>query len=124
MSNFLLGLGAPKKTKSESVNRACPQCGMRFSDFKKVSRLGCQNCYAAFMEELEPLLNGMQKGARHLGKKPAHYAGAVNVPSSSASLKKALEEAVASENYEEAARIRDQIHEPEAMTVSGQKERR
>jgi len=117
MTNFLLGLGAPKKTKAESVNRACPQCGMHFSDFKKLSRLGCQDCYAAFAEELEPLLNGMQKGARHVGKKPEHYAGAVNVPPSMASLKKVLDEAVASENYEEAARIRDQIHEAETRAT-------
>lgn len=117
MTNFLLGLGAPKKAKSESADHACPQCGMRFSDFKKMSRLGCQNCYAAFAEELEPLLDGMQKGARHVGKKPAQHAGTVNVPPSSAMLKKALDEAVASEKYEEAARIRDQIHEAETRAA-------
>jgi len=117
MTNFLLGLGAPKKAKAEPVDRACPQCGMHFADFKKASLLGCQNCYAAFAEELEPLLNGMQKGTRHVGKKPAHHAGAVNVPPSSASLKKALDEAVASENYEQAARIRDQIHETETLAT-------
>jgi len=123
MTNFLLGLGAPKKTKPESVNRACPQCGMHFSDFKKLSRLGCQNCYAAFTEELEPLLNGMQKGMQHAGKKPAHHAGAVNVPSSPVALQKALDEAVASENYEEAARIRDQIHGTETDPSPVRKER-
>jgi len=96
---------------------------MRFSDFKKASRLGCQNCYVAFTEELEPILSGMQKGARHVGKKPAHSSGAVNVPPSPASLKKALEEAVTSENYEEAARIRDQINGAKAIPVPGKKER-
>ena len=124
MTNFLLGLGAPKKAKAESAGRACPQCGMRFSDFKKASRLGCQDCYATFVEEMEPLLNGMQKGARHVGKKPAHHAGTVNVRSSLTSLKKALDEAVASEKYEEAAHIRDQINEAEPISASGRKERR
>lgn len=113
MTNFLLGLGAPKNAPSETAGRTCPQCRLRFSDFKKTSRLGCPNCYVTFAEELEPLLHGMQKGERHVGKKPVHYAGAVNVLLSSASLKKALEEAVVSENYEEAARIRDQIREAE-----------
>jgi len=113
MTNFLLGLGASEKDATEAAGRTCPQCRMRFSDFKKTSRLGCQNCYAAFAEELEPLLQGMQKGERHVGKKPVHYAGAVNVFPSLASLKKALAEAVTAENYEEAARIRDQIHEAE-----------
>lgn len=123
MTNFLLGLGASDKAVSETAGRTCPQCRMRFQDFKKASRLGCQNCYVTFAEELEPLLHGMQKGERHVGKKPVHYAGAVNVFPSSASLKKALDEAVASENYEEAARIRDQIREAE-NTIRSKKDRR
>ena len=117
MSNFLLGLGAPKKAKAEPVDHACPQCGMHFSDFKKLSRLGCQSCYAVFTEELEPMLNGMQKGMRHLGKKPLHHAGSVNVPASMASLKKSLADAIKAENYEEAARIRDQIHGAESRAT-------
>lgn len=114
VTNFLLGLGVSKKTSAETAGRTCPQCRMRFSDFKKASRLGCQNCYVTFAEELETLLHGMQKGERHVGKKPVHYAGAVNVSVSLASLKQALAEAVASENYEEAARIRDQIRAAES----------
>lgn len=113
MTNFVLGLGAPKKKPAESDSRACPTCGMRFADFKKVSRLGCQNCYAAFAEELEPLLQGMQKGDRHIGKKPSQHAPTVNMPASLSLLKKQLEDAVASENYEEAAKIRDQIQQAE-----------
>lgn len=124
MTNFLLGLGAPNKTSSETAGLTCPQCRLRFSEFKKASRLGCQNCYVTFAEELEPLLHDMQKGERHVGKKPVHYTGAVNVFPSSASLKKALDEAVTSENYEEAARIRDQIHAAETNAVSRKKERR
>ena len=123
MSNFLLGLGTSKKTRTETANLVCPHCGMHFADFKKLSRLGCQSCYATFVEELEPLLNGMHKGTRHLGKKPAHHAGAVNVPSSMASLKKALDDAVHAENYEEAAHIRDQIHGMETNSASARKAR-
>lgn len=124
MSSFLLGLGAPKKTTPETAGRTCPRCRMRFSDFKKSSRLGCQNCYVTFAEALEPLLHGMQKGERHVGKKPVHCAGAVNVFPSLSLSKKALEEAVAAENYEEAARIRDQIREAETTAAGYKKERR
>ena len=113
VTNFLLGLGAAKHPVPGAAGRVCPQCRMRFADFKKVSRFGCQNCYVTFAEEMEPLLNGMQKGMRHAGKKPAHHASAVNVFPFPASLQKALEEAVAAENYEEAARIRDQIRAAE-----------
>lgn len=112
MTNVLLGLGAPQKTKI-ATDRACPQCGLHFSDFKKMSRLGCQNCYVTFARELEPLLRGMQKGERHVGKQPVHHVGGVIVPPSPGLLKKALADAVATENYEEAARVRDQIEQAE-----------
>lgn len=118
MTNLLLGLGAPKKSACAAAALTCPQCKMRFADFKKLSRLGCQNCYAAFAHELEPLLQGMHKGALHLGKKPVHQAGAVNILPSLAALKKALDEAVTAENYEEAARLRDQILRAETSGAS------
>jgi protein arginine kinase activator len=110
VSNFLLGLGVPRKSPA-GRERSCPKCGMRFPDFKKMARLGCQNCYAAFAEELEPLLIGMHKSGQHVGKKPACHAGMVNVPPSLASLEKTLKDAIQAENYEEAARIRDQLRE-------------
>jgi protein arginine kinase activator len=124
MSNLLLGLGETKKAAAASAALACPQCGMRIADFKKLSRLGCQNCYAVFADELEPLLRGMQKSLLHAGKKPVHHAGAVNVPPAMATLKRSLEAAVAAENYEEAARLRDQIHRAEMNGMPVEKDRR
>jgi len=117
MTDFLLGLGASGAQKQSGPRpgcvavreRVCSGCGMRLSDFRKISRLGCQNCYVAFADELDPLLHGMQKGPRHVGKKPAAHSANVQMPSSLSSLKKALDEAVAAENYEEAALLRDQI---------------
>lgn len=123
MTNFLLGLGASKKS-AVVRERTCSKCGMNLSDFKKLSRLGCQNCYVTFAGELEPLLNGMQKQLQHVGKKPLHHPGVINVPPSLASLEKALEEAIAAENYEEAARFRDQIREHEGNAAYKKKERR
>ena len=110
VSSFLLGLAAPPEgAKAEKAGRACRECGMRIADFKKLSRLGCPSCYAVFARELEPLLGGMHKGTRHAGKKPARHPATINIPPSLEALKKSLAAAVASEKYEEAAHIRDQI---------------
>lgn len=123
VTNFLLGLGAPKQNAAKTAARGCARCGMRFSDFRKMGRLGCQHCYAAFMEELEPLLQGMQKGARHVGKQPARHAANVMLPPSRLALQKTLAAAVAAENYEEAARVRDQLHAAETGGADCKKER-
>lgn len=119
VSNFLLGLAMPDNVQAEKAGRACRQCGLRLSEFKKLSRLGCPLCYATFTQELEPLLSGMHKGIRHTGKKPVHHPPNLNIPVSMENLKKSLAAAVAAENYEEAARIRDQIRAAQGSLDSG-----
>jgi len=82
---------------------------MRRSDFKKTSRLGCPACYEAFAEELTPLLAAVHKGTHHIGKVPA--GAAHDSPAEIVALQKQLNEAVAGERYEEAARLRDVIRQ-------------
>ncbi len=108
ITDVLLGLG-DKKPSAEISSKTCPQCHMRFTDFKKTSRLGCQSCYAAFAEELTPLLESIQKGKQHVGKKPSRIPAVEPALAQVAELKESLAAAVKAENYEEAARIRDQI---------------
>lgn len=89
----------------------CPQCGFTFEDFQKVRRFGCANCYKVFESELAPMLKGMHKGEFHAGKVPkglmeSHYRN-----QQMEELNSKLETAIASESYEEAAEIRDQIRD-------------
>ena len=75
LTNFLFGMGsqaqAQAETAGEAQNRKCPGCGLRSSEFKKGSRLGCSVCYETFEEDLGPILAGMHPGTRHVGKVPA-----------------------------------------------------
>ncbi len=110
LADVLLGVGGKKEDVGKELpDRVCPVCQMHFSDFKKTSRLGCQRCYESFEEYLAPLIDGMQKGGQHLGKMPSGRAADPALPRSLISLQDALRSAVAEENYEEAARIRDEI---------------
>lgn len=109
LTDVLLGLGGQKESDPQMPDKTCPVCQMRFSDFKKTSRLGCQNCYDTFARELAPLLDGMHKGNQHVGKVPAKNSGKARMPPGLLALKSALQAAIASENYEEAAQVRDRI---------------
>ncbi len=111
LTDVLLGLGGQKESDPEVPDKTCTVCHMRFSDFKKTSLLGCQNCYDTFAKELAPLLEGMHKGKQHVGKVPAKCTGKARTSASLLALKSALQAAVASEKYEEAARIRDRIRQ-------------
>ena len=92
-----------------SAERKCPSCHMRSSDFRKTSRLGCATCYRTFAGELAPILEDMHRGDRHTGKVPRNAAVIREEE-----LRLQLEEAVAAQRFEEAARIRDAIRELEA----------
>lgn len=110
-------LGTSKQIKSEikkekNANKYCPFCKMTYSDFRKRSRFGCPKCYETFQEELEVILKDMHSSTRHTGKKPISTIKnntISEVTESIEELKCKLFKAIESENYEEAAIIRDQL---------------
>ncbi len=93
---------------------ACENCGLTYSEFRKRALLGCPSCYEAFEEQLSMLLKRAHEGAdRHIGKVP-HYAGADEVRQQRLLvLRRQLDHAVASEEYETAARLRDEVRQLE-----------
>jgi protein arginine kinase activator len=66
-----------------------------------------------FRPVLDPLLEGMHAGCKHLGKIPAGSKSRVKFEQSISQLQTELQAAIEQENYEEAARIRDQLKELE-----------
>ncbi|MBF0532909.1 MAG: UvrB/UvrC motif-containing protein [Candidatus Omnitrophica bacterium] len=96
----------------------CPHCQTRFEEFKEIGRLGCSECYGAFKEQLDPLLKRIHGSNRHQGKKPIGLAVAVKEtaikPQEALNdLKEKLQGAVRTENFEQAALLRDKIRELE-----------
>lgn len=106
------------KVHSAAVGRhdqpTCPSCGMSFGDFRAKSLLGCPDCYQAFESLLAPLLERAHAGAvHHMGKKPAH-AGSEDRQGELMRMRQRLQNAVEHEDYELAARLRDEISDMEA----------
>jgi protein arginine kinase activator len=96
----------------------CPNCNLSYEDFKKIGRLGCSNCYSAFIRYLTPLLKRIHGSALHTGKSPQGESVAVKAFRASEAkqpelsledLKNKLTDAIKSENFEEAAILRDKI---------------
>jgi len=100
---------------SETDEATCESCGLTYSDFRKRGLLGCPACYEAFEDQLGPLLKRAHEGAdRHIGKVP-HYAGADEMRQQRLlQLRRQLDQAVASEAYETAARLRDEVRQLES----------
>ncbi len=92
----------------------CKICGTTLADFKKTGKLGCANCYKVFESSIQPVLKGVHLNTVHTGKRPGDAVKAAfgtdqTVRSKTDDLKQKLREAVAAENFEEAARLRDEI---------------
>ncbi len=95
---------------------ACPGCGLTFSRFKEIGRLGCPECYVVFRdgkEGLKCLLRRWQGSVQHVGKNPRQTGDWVLRGQQIFELRQEMQKAINSEDYEEAARIRDEIRQLE-----------
>lgn len=115
LSELLAGLAEFEKPakKPEAVSLKCENCGLTYNDFKKIGRLGCGECYGAFMKYLVPLLKKIHGLGQHLGKLPVKEVKVSRKKMDLATLRDNLKKAIEDEAFEEAARIRDQIKELE-----------
>ncbi len=116
LSDLLSGLAEFGKTQEaeEATVKACAVCGMTYDDFRKVGRLGCAECYQTFKRSLGSLLKRIHGSPIHVGKSPARLIKPGKAAKTELlELKRKLERAIEREEFEEAARLRDQIRRAE-----------
>lgn len=97
--------------KVEEVARmTCPECGISFAEFRNTGLLGCPNDYVAFEKLLLPLLERAHDGrTEHMGKQPGGSDDDSNTRATIVQLRRDLDRAIETEEYELAAKLRDQI---------------
>ena len=115
LSDLLAGLAEFEKPalQKEAVLLKCSNCDLTYTDFKKIGRLGCSECYSTFKKYLGPLLKRIHGSSLHLGKSPLKVTKALKKKIDLSSLRYELQKAIEREAFEEAAKIRDQIRELE-----------
>ena len=93
----------------------CPECGMNWSTFKQSGLMGCKHDYELYEAKLLPLLKRAQEGAsQHVGKVPhARKTEAGDRQMTTLRLRRELQKAIDAENYEQAARLRDELRKLE-----------
>lgn len=105
-----LAVGETAEELARLDKQVCPVCGISFREFRKQGRLGCPYDYTCFAEELEPLLMNIHDETRHVGKVPKGFGVNAEQQTQLIRLRREMKEAVAREDYEEASRLRDEIH--------------
>ena len=97
---------------SSGFEATCEHCGLLFSKFRESSLLGCPECYEAFEPSLGPLLERAHEGAtQHMGKVPRRAGAGQDRQQLLRRMRKRLAEAVESEDFELAAKLRDEIQQ-------------
>lgn len=131
------GAPAAGQPATPAAKVVCPGCGTNYAQFRQSGILGCETCYETFEGQLTPLIaRAHEGGTHHAGKVPASSGlvrpmaaiPAADQPAKPAAaapakqderliadrialLKKKLTEAIAAEKYEQAAKIRDELHQ-------------
>ncbi len=88
---------------------SCPNCGISFSEFRESGRFGCSQDYTEFRTELLPLLDNIHEGVEHKGKRPRSTVVGTQEQGQLIQLRNAQRNAIEEEDYETAARLRDEI---------------
>lgn len=112
LENFI---ASAKSASSGNVNLVCEECGISYVEFRNRGLLGCSNDYDTFKEALLPLIERAHDGAtHHTGKSPQSLGATRTTQQEVRRLKRQLDEAVAAEDYERAAELRDRVRTLEA----------
>lgn len=113
LSEFLGGfLGDMMPSLRRSKTERCPKCGISFNDIVRSGKVGCAECYRTFYDELLPSIQRIHGRIKHSGK-ASH--GASEKPREETTeekiekLKKQMNETVAAQEFENAAKLRDEI---------------
>ena len=95
--------------QKRSAAKKCPVCGLDSYELAKSGRAGCAECYEVFAPELGKIISGIHGTATHKGASPENCAKNAENMKEIARLKKEQQEAIAEQNYERAAELRDMI---------------
>ena len=106
--------------KVEEKDVVCKNCGMSYKEFKDNGLLGCSKCYSEFKEFLNPMIKRLQGSTEHIGKMPKKTSSGIIQKKKLLKLKEELNKAVAIEEYEKAAEIRDKIKELKIISNGGE----
>ena len=105
-------IGPHLGASDELARLTCPACGIKYMEFRAEGRLGCPHDYTVFQVGLDPLLQRIHRADKHVGKSPRHAPNAA-WQADLIELRRQLRQAVETEAYEEAARLRDLLRQKE-----------
>jgi len=118
LGDMVSALAASSAMGSTLLGLSCRACGMTYGELRQTSQFGCSQCYATFAPLIGPLVKKLQGAAQHVGKTYKRTVRTASISQELARLKMELRDAIKTEAFEEAARLRDEIQVMEKQQPS------
>ena len=111
-----MGQGAPGIAAAAATGESCPECHATLHDFRTSGRLGCPRCWVVFERPLRTLVRRVHGASRHTGKRyELAEEFSISAPElrerTRLELREQLRGAIAAEEFERAAELRDQLRD-------------
>jgi protein arginine kinase activator len=119
VQDFLKGMFSFASEPEVPQNSTCNNCGLSYSEFSRNGKLGCSYCYGTFSDRLEPLLRRIHGASNHTGKIPVRTGEVFTSRQKLKKLKQQLTDCISNEEYEMAAKLRDEIRAIEGQLIGG-----
>lgn len=100
----LLGGSRPRREA-----RSCKFCGATENEVAQSGRAGCAECYEVFSDMLMPYIRRIHGNTEHTGKVPAGASAELAARRRAEQLKTELQRAIEAQEFERAAKLRDEI---------------
>lgn len=113
LQDFLGSMFSQTAAQSIGSGKRCEFCGTTFEELAQSAMAGCAHCYEMFYKDLLPSIQRIHGKTRHIGKIPGTAGKALKQKKELESLKQQMSEAVAAQEFEKAAGLRDKIREIE-----------
>ena len=114
ITDNLLGSFFSLPENVRTSRKLCPLCHASLESFRKSGKAGCPLCYETFADELRASIRAIHGSAKHIGRAPKGKESKATEQSKAGdarleALKTELKNAIANENFEKAAELRDSI---------------
>lgn len=109
LANILGQQQVEAEASAEATNLTCHTCGLPFDSYRSTLLLGCSDCYESFEVPLSADLRKFHGSATHVGRVPEGVTETYVHRCDPQDLKKRLQEAVECEDFELAAKLRDEL---------------
>lgn len=94
----------------QEIELKCPKCDLKFTEFKRIGKFGCAECYHTFSKQIDSIFRRVHSGnTKHEGKIPKRQGDHLHVKKQLETYENQLKQLIEREEFEEAAVVRDKI---------------